>query len=179
MDTLTADMTQAPDSLRGRPGRETPLPDYVLTTDRLALPLELDWYGERDRPAIGERVEVTRADEGLGTVVGYFHKGGVLGVGVALDTVPAWLELPEADAVVRVYGDEFEPVEEAGSPGPALLTVSHAQAVEALPESEEFASNPLAELAEPSVPVAPVAAAPAMTPEADESDEPISDEEVF
>lgn len=166
---LTADTTLAPDVLRGRPARATPLPPYVMTTDRLALPLQLDWYSPNPRPAIGERVEVTRAGEGPGTVVGYFYKpgaedgqqveqGGELGITVQLDEWPEWLPTNDED-VVRLYADEFEAIELTKRP---QLAVSLQQAAEALPQTEQWATSPFDDMAPTQQPAAtaPVAQTP-------------------
>ena len=81
-------------ALRPTPGRETSLPEWVGTTDRNALPNTLDWASESPRPPLNGRVDVIRfgIPLGTGTAVGYFHRGGELGILVELDSIPASLD---------------------------------------------------------------------------------------
>lgn len=83
---MSPEIQTAPD-LRTAPGRTQPLPEWVSTTDRDALPSPLDWGNEQDRPPIKGRVDVTSAGFALGTatVTGYLHWNGQLGCWVRLD----------------------------------------------------------------------------------------------
>lgn len=87
-DSLTATAPAETPALRPAPGRTTPLPEWVSTTDRNALPNILNWASEAARPPINCRVDLVRFGIalGTGTVTGYFHKDGELGCWVDLDS---------------------------------------------------------------------------------------------
>jgi len=105
-------------ALRPAPGRENPLPEYVSTTDRNALPNVLDWASESPRPPINGRVDVIRFGIalGTGTVVGYFHRRGELGILVELDSVPATMELPAGTRRAHFYGENITRLDQGDEP---------------------------------------------------------------
>ncbi|MDF7815272.1 hypothetical protein [Hymenobacter sp. YC55] len=105
-------------ALRPAPGRENPLPEYVSTTDRNALPNVLDWASESPRPPINGRVDVVRFGIalGTGTAVGYFHRGGELGVLVELDSVPSFLDLPEGTSTAHFFGENLRRLDQGDEP---------------------------------------------------------------
>ncbi len=107
-------------ALRPAPGRENPLPEWVSTTDRNALPTVLDWASESLRPPINGRVDVIRfgIPLGTGTAVGYFHRGGELGILVALDSVPASLDLPAGTNRAHFFGENIVRLDQGDEPRP-------------------------------------------------------------
>ena len=110
----TASITPDETALRPAPGREVPLPEWVSTTDRNALPNVLNWASEAQRPPIGGRVDVISAGFYLGTatVTGYFHRDGELGCWVELDS-------PLSNGVRRTYyfGESLTRLDQGDEPG--------------------------------------------------------------
>ena len=111
-------VTPAQPLLRPAPGRQTPLPEWVSTTDRNALPPLLDWASESKRPPIDCRVDVIRfgIPLGTGTVIGYFHRRGELGILVELDTVSAHLDLPEGTSAAHFFGENLTRLDQGDEP---------------------------------------------------------------
>jgi len=65
------------------------------------------WSGQDAPPNLGDRVVVTMNGLGPGIVKGFFVSSGYLGVGVQLDSPPAWYtEQNKGNPVARVYGAE-------------------------------------------------------------------------
>jgi hypothetical protein len=117
-------LTPADSVLRPAPGRENPLPEWVSTTDRNALPNVLDWASESPRPPINGRVDVVRfgISLGTGTAVGYFHRAGELGILVELDSVPPILDLPAGTKRAHFFGENITRLDQGDEPDEAPET---------------------------------------------------------
>ena len=111
-------LTRADSELRPAPGRANPLPEWVSTTDRNALPDLLNWASEARRPPINGRVDLVRfgISLGTGTAVGYFHRAGELGILVELDSVPAILDLPEGTKRAHFFGENITRLDQGDEP---------------------------------------------------------------
>lgn len=121
--------------LRPAPGRENPLPEWVSTTDRNALPTVLDWASESPRPPINGRVDVIRfgIPLGTGTAVGYFHRGGELGILVELDSVPASLDLPAGTNRAHFFGENIVRLDQGDEPRPGTAAAADDDDVQDVP----------------------------------------------
>lgn len=111
-------VTPAQNELRPAPGRQTPLPEWVSTTDRNALPNVLNWASESPRPPINGRVDVIRfgVSLGTGTAVGYFHRAGELGILVELDSVHEILDLPAGTRRAHFFGENITRLDQGDEP---------------------------------------------------------------
>ncbi|WP_162549763.1 hypothetical protein [Hymenobacter nivis] len=102
------------------PARPQPLAERVLTTDRGALPRQLNWSGTAPCPPIGCRVEVNSNGIALGegTVRFYYYAQGELGCVVALDNVPPFLALvlsPDTQ-LAHFWGEALERLDQGEEP---------------------------------------------------------------
>ena len=111
-------VTPSQPELRPAPGRQTPLPEWVSTTDRNALPNNLDWASESPRPPITGLVDVIRfgISLGTGTAVGYFHRTGELGILVELDSVSPILDLPTGTSRAHFFGENITRLDQGDEP---------------------------------------------------------------
>lgn len=112
-------VTPAETALRPAPGRQTPLPEWVSTTDRNALPPVLYWANEAECPLIQGQVDVISSGFALGTaiVTGYFHTNGELGCWVELD-----IPLASGERRTFYFGESLTRLDQGDEPtgAPAL-----------------------------------------------------------
>ena len=151
----------APSGLRPAPGRVTPLPEYFSTTDRDALPANLNWTNDCARPPINCRVDVIRFGIylGSGTVTGYFHrKNQELGVLVALDNVAEHLDLIPGTTKTHFYGENIRRLDQGDEPVEEQDEEQDEQDEEQ--KEEAVATEPLVPLAAVPLAAVPVDAVP-------------------
>lgn len=125
-------LTTPEKDLRPAPGREQPLPEWVSTTDRNALPNVLDWASESPRPPINGRVDVIRfgIPLGTGTAVGYFHRSGELGILVELDSVSPHLDLPEGTNKAHFFGENITRLDQGDEPESSATPADNASVLD-------------------------------------------------
>lgn len=85
-------------------------PAWQTAATLAQLPAPLIWSGRQPIPAIGAQVHAYMNGFGAGTVRGYFHAGGYLGVVVAVTVLPDWFVRQNPGITEgHFFGRELEP----------------------------------------------------------------------
>lgn len=105
-----ADLSHDQPEWDSTPATVETLPERLATVEAWRLPDGLKWTGKGPVPALGERVTIHVNKIGAGTVQGYFHLAGFLGVLVDVPNLPDWYCKGQATKPFpHVYGRELEP----------------------------------------------------------------------